>query len=149
LDRPFEQATRGLAMRRVLGGILGLTLVLAACAPPGAPGSSSGPGASGKPSGPIKVGFLAPTTGNAAASGQDMINGWSLYWKQNNNKAAGRDVQWTHEDTSSDPTVALNKARQFVEQQQVDMLVGTLLADGRRLRQDHGYACVLPELVGR
>jgi branched-chain amino acid transport system substrate-binding protein len=118
-------------MRRlwtVVSGVVGLSLLIAACAPPGAPGAP-GPGGASKPSGPIKVGFLAPTTGNAAASGQDMINGWSLYWKQNNNRIGNREVQWTHEDTASDPTVALNKARQFVEQQQVDMLVGTLLAD--------------------
>src|SRR5437763_1513671 len=33
---------RGSAMQRVLAGIVGLTLVLAACAPPGAPGSGGG-----------------------------------------------------------------------------------------------------------
>lgn len=104
--------------------IAALTLVVA-CAPPGAPGS----GGSGKPSGPIKVGLLAPTTGVSAASGMDMINGWNLYFKLNGNTVAGREVQTTAEDTGGDPNTALTKTRQFVEQQQVDFIVGPLFAN--------------------
>src|SRR5207253_5739866 len=63
--------------KHFLSIIVGLSLLVAACAPPGAPGSPQ------KPSGPVKVGFLAPTTGTSAASGNDMINGWKLYWKTN------------------------------------------------------------------
>ena len=111
-------------LRKSMALIVVLTLVVA-CAPLGAPGS----GGSGKPTGPIKVGLLAPTTGVSAASGNDMLNGWNLYWKLNGASAAGREVQTTHEDTAGDPNTALTKARQFVEQQQVDMIVGPLFAN--------------------
>ena len=102
---------------------LGVTvLILAvACAPPGLPGGA-------KPSGPIKVGLLACLTGVSAASGMDMVNGWNLYWKVNGNTVAGREVQTTQEDTGCDPNTAITKTRQLVEQQQVDMIVGLLLA---------------------
>ena len=100
--------------------------LVAACAPPGAPGG----GAPGNATGPIKVGFLAPTTGTSAASGQDMINGWNLYWKLNGGgRMAGRELQTTFEDTAGDPNIALTKARQMVEQQRVDMIVGPLFAN--------------------
>ena len=109
----------------VVVGIVALTLAVA-CAPPGAPGSGAAPQ---QQSGPIKVGFLAPLTGTAAASGTDMVNGWGLYWKQNGSTVAGREVQTLTEDTAGDPNTALTKARQLVEQQQVDMIVGPLFAN--------------------
>ena len=88
--------------------IIALTVAVA-CAPPGAPGSGQ------KPSGPIKVGLLAPTTGVSAASGNDMLNGWNLYFKLNGNTVAGREVETTHEDTVGDPNTALTKTRQYDE----------------------------------
>ena len=109
--------------KHLLSIIVGLSLLVAACAPPGAPGSPQ------KPSGPVKVGFLAPTTGTSAASGNDMINGWKLYWKINAGTVAGREIQTVFEDTGGDVNTALTKARQFVEQQQVDMIVGPLFAN--------------------
>src|SRR5262249_8062192 len=111
----------GLIMRRLptlLTGVVALCLAVA-CAPPGGPGGSAQ-----NPTGPIKVGFLAPLTGTAAASGADMVNGWNLYWKLNGNTVQGHEIQTTNEDTAGDPNTALTKARQFVEQQQVDMIVG-------------------------
>jgi branched-chain amino acid transport system substrate-binding protein len=96
-------------------------LTVVACAPPGASPAPSG--------GPIKVGFIAPTTGTLTASGTDMINGWKLYWKLNGSTVAGREVQTTYEDTAGDANTALTKARQLVDQQQVDMIVGPLAAD--------------------
>ncbi|MCC7104242.1 MAG: ABC transporter substrate-binding protein [Chloroflexi bacterium] len=95
--------------------------LVAACAPPGSGG--------GQQSGPIKIGLLSPTTGTTAASGTDLINGWNLYWKLKGAKVANREVQTNHEDTGGDPTVALTKARQLVEQNKVSMLVGPLLAN--------------------
>src|SRR5256712_7617711 len=99
--------------------VVGLSLLAGACAPPGAPGSAQ------KPSGPLKVGFLAPTTGTSAASGNDMINGWKLYWKTNAGTVAGREIQTVFEDTGGDVHTAPPKARPVVEQQQVDKIVRT------------------------
>ncbi len=82
--------------KHLLSIVVGLSLLVAACAPPGAPGSAQ------KPSGPVKVGFLAPTTGTSAASGNDMINGWKLYWKTKGTSVAGREIQTSYEDAPGD-----------------------------------------------
>lgn len=76
----------------------------------------------------IRVGVLAPTTGTVASSGQDMLDGWNLYWRQQGERVAGREVQTLHEDTAGDPSIGLNKARRLVGRD-VDMIVGPLLAN--------------------
>ena len=78
---------------------------------------------------PIKIGFLAALSSVAASSAQDMIDGHMLYWEQNNFEVAGRPVEVLVEDTAGDPDTALNKARLLVEQEEVDMLFGTLFAN--------------------
>jgi len=79
--------------------------------------------------GPIKVALLAPTSGSAAAAGHDMVAGWELYWKEHNNKVAGRTVQTTVYDTASNPAHALDQARHAVEQDGAQMIVGPYLAN--------------------
>ena len=65
--------------------------ILSAAAPPPARSADAGP---------IKVALLAPTSGSAAAAGHDMVAGWQLYWKEHDNKVAGRTVQTTVYDTA-------------------------------------------------
>jgi branched-chain amino acid transport system substrate-binding protein len=78
---------------------------------------------------PITIGFIASTTGTAAASGQDMVRGWDLYWKVNGNVAAGREIVTIHEDDGGDPAIGLNKARRLVENEDVKLVVGPLFAN--------------------
>lgn len=78
---------------------------------------------------PITIGFLAPTTGAVAASGEDMIRGWDLFWELNGNTIAGREITTIKEDTAGDPAVGINKARRLVENEDVDLMVGPLLAN--------------------
>jgi branched-chain amino acid transport system substrate-binding protein len=80
-------------------------------------------------SGPIKIGLLAPLTGVAAAGGRDMVEGWNLWWKQAGSAVAGRTIEVIVEDDASTPDTALQKARRLVEQREVHMLVGNLLAN--------------------
>ena len=79
--------------------------------------------------GPIKVALLAPTSGSAAAAGHDMVAGWQLYWKEHDNKVAGRTVQTTVYDTTSNAAHALDQARRAVEQDGAQMIVGPYLAN--------------------
>ncbi len=58
-----------------------------------------------------------------------MLNGWNLFWKTNGSTVKGKQIETLHEDTASDPTVALNKAKLLVEQRKVHMIVGPLLAN--------------------
>ena len=77
----------------------------------------------------IKIGFMAPLTGVAAAAGKEAVEGFELYWKKQNNLSAGRAVTIIVEDDAGNPNTALQKARRLVEQSQVDFLIGNVLAN--------------------
>jgi branched-chain amino acid transport system substrate-binding protein len=79
--------------------------------------------------GPIRIGFLAPLTGAAASAGRELVDGWNLFWQQQGAKIAGRAVETLVEDDASNPDTALQKARRLVQQQDVHMLVGNVLAN--------------------
>ncbi len=128
------------AMRATLvaAAVAGATAV-AAC---GAPDEGGGGGSEG----PIQVGLLFPTSGTVAAAGTDQLHGWELWFKLNGQTVAGRKIVSSHEDTASDPTVTLSKARKLVQQDQAKVLVGPLLAnEGYALA---GYLEQNKEIVG-
>src|SRR5690606_26152367 len=107
--------------------ILVIVALLVACAP-GAQLSGSG-GTTGTSTEPIRIGVLATQTGALAANGTDMLDGWKLWWTENGDTVAGRKLEMFYEDDGGNPDVALNKARQLVEQRNVHMLVGVLPAN--------------------
>ncbi|HTW85834.1 MAG TPA: ABC transporter substrate-binding protein [Candidatus Sulfotelmatobacter sp.] len=78
---------------------------------------------------PIKVALLAPTSGNAAAAGHDMVNGWNLYWSEHGSSVAGHAIVTTVYDTASNPSRALDQARHAVEQDGAQLVVGPYLAN--------------------
>lgn len=129
-----------------------LALVLAACAPQGGEATTtdgegtptSSPGTSvaatsttisgtdttvAEGEGTVTVGFMSPTTGFVAALGIDMQRGWDMYWEQNGNTAGGVTVETVYEDDAGDPDIALTKARRLVEEEQVDIVAGPILAN--------------------
>lgn len=108
---------------RLLLVSLALTLAAAACAPDEDGGAGAGTG------GTVKLGFISPVTGFVAALGTDMRRGWEMYWQQNGGKAGDVTVQTVYEDDTGDPEVALTKARRLVEQQQVQLVAGPILAN--------------------
>ena len=130
-----------------LGLLLVLFLLLSACAAPGgdeevvvgqsdgeesepATGTSEPAASEQEATGdPIKVGFIAATTGTAASSGADMVRGWDLYWKTNGDVAGGRQIVTIHEDEAGDPAVGLNKAKRLIENEEVSLIVGPLFAN--------------------
>ncbi len=96
-------------------------LLAAAC------GSSGG--SSAQSSGPIKVGFILPQTGNFAANGQDEQNGWNVAMKEVGDTVGGRKIQTIFTDDAADPNQGLSAARQLVETQKADLLIGPLAAN--------------------
>jgi branched-chain amino acid transport system substrate-binding protein len=78
---------------------------------------------------PIRIGLMAPLTGVAAAGGREIVDGFTMYWSEQNNMAGGRKVEVLVEDDASNPDTALQKARRLVEQTKVDFLAGNLLAN--------------------
>ena len=99
-------------------------LVLTACAPPGAQQSDEA-----KDTGALKVGYISPITGNFAIAGQEMVDGWDLYWELNGTEINGVTIETIVEDDAGNPETSLTKAKKLVELDQVDMVVGPLLAN--------------------
>ncbi len=77
---------------------------------------------------PIRIGFIAPTTGVFAANGRDMVNGFQMFWEEKGNTVAGRRVEIIVEDDAAVPANTLTKARKLVGQDGVHMIVGPLSA---------------------
>src|SRR5690554_7991615 len=100
-------------------------LALTACAPPGAPAGNDGDGDTGT----LKVGYISPITGNFAIAGQEMVDGWNLFWEINGSEAGGVTVETIVEDDAGNPELSLTKARKLVESDGVDVVVGPLLAN--------------------
>lgn len=108
----------------VVGLGVAATLSLAACAPPVAQEETEP-----KDTGTIKVGFISPTSGNFAIAGQQMLDGWKFYWDEAKNTAGGVTIETTYEDDAGDVNQSLAKAKQLVEQEGVDIVVGPLIAN--------------------
>ncbi len=113
-------------------GVAGLgviaALALAACAPPGAAEPSSAP-TEETATGTLKVGYISPITGNFAIAGQEMVDGWNLYWELNGDEVNGVTVDTIVEDDAGNPETSLTKAKKLVESDGVDVVVGPLLAN--------------------
>ena len=107
---------------RLLVVVVALALAASACAP-------QEDGGDGQAGGSVKLGFISPVTGFVAALGTDMRRGWEMYWSQNGGKAGDTTVETVFEDDTGDPDVALTKARRLVEQEQVQLVAGPILAN--------------------
>lgn len=77
---------------------------------------------------PIRVGFLTALTGALAQPGKEMQNGIELMLQEHRQMLGGRPIQLTVLDTASNPSVALSKARELVEQRKVHVIIGPLAA---------------------
>lgn len=103
---------------RITPVILGLTLVLSACQ--GAPKTTD--------TGPIKLGLIAPLTGDIAAIGKDMLNG-AQFAVDTINAAGGvngRTVSLIAEDGKCAGNEAANAAQKLVNVDHVVAIVGGL-----------------------
>jgi branched-chain amino acid transport system substrate-binding protein len=130
--------------KRLLLLLAALMLVLSACgggssssspSPSAAPSSSADSGASSAPGNapetpaankePLKIGVIFSFTGSLAPLSDSMKEGIDLYLAENNNVIHGHPVQVIYEDDEGDPQVGLRKYRSLVDNQKVDLLIGT------------------------
>jgi branched-chain amino acid transport system substrate-binding protein len=130
----------------LLAGMAAVTaLALSACAPPGAEEPApSGPG--GDANQTLKVGYISPTTGNFAVAGQEMVDGWNLYWDLNGKEVNGITIETVVEDDAGNPEVSLTKAKKLVEQDEVDFIVGPLIANTALAVAEYTYSVGIPNL---
>lgn len=108
-----------------LGAVPPLAIVVAALLLVAACGGAGG----GSQTGPLKVGFILPLTGVFAPNGADERDGWNLAVKDAGGTAAGRQIQTMYSDAAADPNQGLTDARQLVETQKADVLIGPVAAN--------------------
>src|SRR3989304_1817660 len=73
---------------------------------------------------PIKIGALLPLTGALLHEGPQVRKGIELALEHNANMVAGRKIELFVEDSATDPTTALDKARKLVERDGVSIITG-------------------------
>ena len=76
----------------------------------------------------LRVGFIAPMTGPFAQVGKDMVNGFELYMEEVKGDFAGATVKFIVEDDQAKPPTSVLKAEKLIRQDQVQMIVGGVLA---------------------
>lgn len=73
--------------------------------------------------GPIKIGYMAPTTGVFAQFGKDMYDGFKMYFEEINYTVAGRKIELCFEDEVN-PATAVIKARKLVNSDKIHLMAG-------------------------
>src|SRR5262245_56486465 len=76
---------------------------------------------------PVRIGYLMPFSGTEAQNGKDNQDGFNLYLASLGNIISGRRIGTLFADTEGKPDVALAKAKQFVQVDKVDLLMGISL----------------------
>jgi branched-chain amino acid transport system substrate-binding protein len=92
----------------------------------GGSGASSGGGGDAKT---IKIGILAPRTGNFAPNGNDELAGWNLALEQLGDTINGKKVETVAVDDACDPTQGLTAARRLVQSEHVVAIFGPTCAN--------------------
>jgi len=95
-----------------------------AASAPGSTAASASPAAKPAAGGPIKIGVDNTTTGPLANVGKDNEDALQLYLDSINDTVAGRKIQLTYVDDTNSADVGLTKAKQLVENNGVNMLIG-------------------------
>lgn len=102
--------------------VFGLSL-LAGC------GGSSTPGAGGTPAPTeksIKIGVIAPMTGDVKTFGESIKNGFDLAISQANSEAGDYKIVPVYGDDRNDPTEGVNIATKMINQDKVQAIVGSV-----------------------
>jgi branched-chain amino acid transport system substrate-binding protein len=114
--------------RRKFLAASGAAALAAACGPVATPGpnqTGTAPASAAATAGrPLKIGQLLPFTKVYAELGNSMKRSTDLYLKQKGNSLAGRPVTVIYEDEANDPAVGAQKTQKFIEQDNVDLMMG-------------------------
>lgn len=99
--------------------IAALSLLVSGCS--GANGGAAG----GEE--PIKIGLIFPTTGQMSVLGQDQGNAVKAVfdWANENGGISGHPIEYVEADSQSDAAVASNVAQRLIDQEEVDIIVGS------------------------
>jgi branched-chain amino acid transport system substrate-binding protein len=108
---------------RKMGTLWTACLTLSICLAIGGFGTA----ALGAEKGPIKIGFIAPHTGNFAQIGLDMVEGFKLFLEESKYSVAGRKIELIVEDEGDNPSTAVTKVRKLITQDKVNLVAGVFM----------------------
>ncbi|MDF2627076.1 MAG: branched chain amino acid transporter substrate-binding protein [Symbiobacteriaceae bacterium] len=108
-------------MKRIAAGILAFAMFAVAGCGGAQLGTSSGTGGQS-----VKIGFIAPLTGDAKTYGESAKKGFDLALEQAGNKAGNFTVAVTSGDDRNDPTEGVNLATKMISQDKVSAIVGAV-----------------------
>ncbi len=77
----------------------------------------------------IKVGMVVTLSGPPAALGQQIVDGFQLALEKSGGSLGGQKIELLIEDDELKPDIALLKAKELVEKDQVDFVVGTVFSN--------------------
>lgn len=112
--------------------MLGVGALVAACGGGGGGGTSAGGSGTSSSSGsktPVKVAYVVPLTGTAAANGKDEENGFNLGLKHFGSTVDGHKITVKYLDSQMTPTVGLSDAKKAIKTTHVNLVEGPLLAN--------------------
>ncbi len=97
---------------------------------------------------PYKIGFVAPLTGPVAPEGLSMQRGFQLGLDAINAAGgiAGQQVEAVTQDTQAVPAVAGTVVKKFIQEEKVDMIIGTITNDEEVVAGQLGTAAGVPVL---
>ena len=99
---------------------------LAACAPAATPAASGTAAPTAAPAKTLKLGQLLPATGVYTELGNSMKRATELYLDQNDRKLGCRPVQVIYEDDANVTATGIQKTQKFIDQDQVDVMLGVV-----------------------
>ncbi|WP_344512533.1 ABC transporter substrate-binding protein [Dactylosporangium maewongense] len=118
-----------------------VALLLAGC-------SGSSLGSDSTPSGgPIRIGLVWPQTGVYKTVGDDFARGWQLYLDAHGGKLGGHEITTTVVDEGDGKQATRTGIKKLIEQDKVDVVVGTISSDAVQEVQPAATAAKIPFLA--
>ena len=77
----------------------------------------------------IKIGVLLDFTGPISSVGPPFQRGIEYAFEEIDYTIAGKKIKLIIEDSSSDPTIAMEKTKKLVERDRVHVIIGPLMGD--------------------
>ncbi len=95
----------------------------------------------------VRIGAIIPGSGPFAIIGEDVKNGFSMYWDEVNNTAAGKKIELIFEDDTNKPDVGLTKAKKLVERDGVKVLSGIVSSSVAYALRDYVVSAKVPLVI--